>query len=83
VGGSHKKEGLSNRGGVPGVPGEEIWSKSKSKPPACARKLRRALLEVAGPAPQLDFLETHPLIRSLDAYQHCVPDCFVPSTINQ
>jgi len=26
-GGSHKKEGLSNRGGVPGVPGEEIWSK--------------------------------------------------------
>jgi hypothetical protein len=43
----------------------------------------RALLEQAGPAPQLDFLETHPLIRSLDAYQHCVPDCFAPSTINQ
>jgi hypothetical protein len=43
----------------------------------------RALLEAAGTAPQLDFLETHPLIRSLDAYQHCVPDCFAPSTINQ
>jgi len=43
----------------------------------------RALLDQAGPAPQLDFLETHPLIRSLDAYQHCVPDCFAPSTLNQ
>jgi transposase len=42
----------------------------------------RTLLEQAGPAPQLDFLETHPLIRSLDAYQHCVPDCFAPSTLN-
>jgi len=42
----------------------------------------RALLEQAGPAPQLDFLETHPLIRSLDAYQHCVPDCFAPATLN-
>jgi transposase len=42
----------------------------------------RALLEQAGPAPQLDFLETHPLIRSLDTYQHCVPDCFAPSTQN-
>jgi transposase len=42
----------------------------------------RALLEQAGPAPQLDFLETHPLIRSLDTYQHCVPDCFAPSTLN-
>jgi transposase len=41
-----------------------------------------ALLDQAGPAPQLDFLETHPLIRSLDAYQHCVPDCFAPSTLN-
>lgn len=29
----------------------------------------RLLLERAGPAPQLDFLETHPLIRSLDAYE--------------
>jgi len=45
----------------------------------------RTLLEQAGPAPQLDFLETHPLIRSLDAYQVCVPDCFPPSpsTIDQ
>jgi transposase len=42
----------------------------------------RTLLEQAGPAPQLDFLETHPLIRSLDTYQHCVPDCFAPSTLN-
>jgi len=43
----------------------------------------RMLLEQSGPAPQLDFLETHPLIRSLDAYQHCVPDCFASSTLNQ
>jgi transposase len=42
----------------------------------------RALLEQAGPAPQLDFLETHPLIRSLDTYRDCVPDCFAPSTLN-
>jgi transposase len=42
----------------------------------------RALLEAAGPAPQLDFLETHPLIRSLDTYRDCVPDCFAPSTLN-
>jgi transposase len=42
----------------------------------------RALLEQAEPVPQLDFLETHPLIRSLEAYQHCVPDCFAPSTLN-
>jgi transposase len=41
-----------------------------------------ALLDQAGPAPQLDFLETHPLIRSLDTYQNCVPDCFSPSTLN-
>jgi transposase len=38
----------------------------------------RILLEQAGPEPQLDFLETHPLIRSLDAYRQCVPDCFSP-----
>ena len=25
-------------------------------------------------SPQLDFLETHPLIRNLDTYQDCVPD---------
>ena len=42
----------------------------------------RTLLEQAGPTPQLDFLETHPLIRSLDAYQQCVPDCFTPATLN-
>src|SRR5262245_8864397 len=42
----------------------------------------RTLLEQAGPAPQLDFLETHPLIRSLETYQHCVPDCFAVSTLN-
>jgi transposase len=42
----------------------------------------RALLEQAGPAPQLDFLETHPLIRNLDTYRDCVPDCFAPSTLN-
>jgi len=45
----------------------------------------RALLEQAGPAPQLDFLETHPLIRNLDTYRDYVPDCFAPNTetINQ
>ena len=43
----------------------------------------RTLLEQAGPAPQLDFLETHPLIRSLDTYRDYVPDCFAPSTLNQ
>ena len=42
----------------------------------------RTLLEQAGPAPQLDFLETHPLIRGLDTYQQCVPDCFTPATLN-
>lgn len=43
----------------------------------------RALLEQAPPAPQLDFLETHPLIRNLDTYRDCVPDCFNPGTITQ
>ena len=38
----------------------------------------RTLLERAGPSPQLDFLETHPLIRSLDAYEALTPDCFNP-----
>lgn len=42
----------------------------------------RTLLEQAGPAPQLDFLETHPLIRSLETYQGCVPDCFASDTQN-
>ena len=40
----------------------------------------RALLDQPGPQDQLDFLETHPLIRSLDAYQSCVPDCFASNT---
>jgi transposase len=38
----------------------------------------RTLLERAGPSPQLDFLEVHPLIRSLDAYEALTPDCFNP-----
>ena len=42
----------------------------------------RTLLEQAAPAPQLDFLETHPLIRSLDTYRDCVPDCFTPTHRN-
>jgi hypothetical protein len=36
------------------------------------------LLEQAGPAAQLDFLETHPLIRPLEAYEALTPDCFNP-----
>ena len=43
----------------------------------------RTLLEQAVPSPQLDFLETHPLIRNLDTYRDCVPDCFATATINQ
>jgi len=43
----------------------------------------RTLLEQSVPAPQLDFLETHPIIRNLDTYQICVPDCFTPTTMNQ
>jgi len=43
----------------------------------------RTLLEQAVPSPQMDFLETHPLIRNLDTYRDCVPDCFAPTTINQ
>jgi hypothetical protein len=38
----------------------------------------RLLLDRAGPSPQLDFLDTHPLIRSLDAYEALTPDCFNP-----
>ena len=34
----------------------------------------RQLLELPVPAAQMDFLETHPLIRSLEAYAQ--PDCF-------
>jgi len=41
----------------------------------------RALLEHAAPSPQLDFLETHPLIRNLDTYRDCVLDCFT-TTLN-
>jgi transposase len=43
----------------------------------------RTLLEAVVPSPQLDFLETHPLIRNLDTYRDCVPDCFTPATLNQ
>lgn len=42
----------------------------------------RTLLEQVPPSPQLDFLETHPLIRNLDTYRDCVPDCFAAATIN-
>lgn len=42
----------------------------------------RALIDAAGPPPQLDFLETHPLIRNLETYRDCVPDCFAPNTEN-
>jgi transposase len=38
----------------------------------------RTLLEQVGPSPQLDFLDTHPLIRPLDAYEALTPDCFNP-----
>lgn len=40
----------------------------------------RLLLEQSTPSPQLDFLETHPLIRNLENYRDCVPDCFAPNT---
>lgn len=36
----------------------------------------RVLLEQPQPASQRDFLDTHPLIRSLDVYQSLTPDCF-------
>jgi transposase len=39
----------------------------------------RTLLDQPAAHDQLDFLEVHPLIRSLEAYQHCVPDCFAPN----
>jgi len=42
----------------------------------------RTLLAQPAPAPQLDFLETHPLIRNLDTYRDCVPDCFTTVTLN-
>jgi hypothetical protein len=40
----------------------------------------RTLLEQGGAAPQLDFLDTHPLIRQLDVYQSLTPDCFNPQS---
>jgi len=42
----------------------------------------RTLLERSAPSPQLDFLDTHPLIRNLDTYRDCVPDCFTTTTHN-
>jgi len=42
----------------------------------------RALLDHA-PARQLTFLEKHPLIRDLEAYDKIVPVCFAPNTENQ
>ncbi len=42
----------------------------------------RTLLEQAGPVAQLDFLETHPLIRDLAVYEKLVPVCFDSNTAN-
>jgi transposase len=36
----------------------------------------RLMVEQPQPVPQLDFLETHPLIRPLDEYTSLTPDCF-------
>ena len=36
----------------------------------------RLLMEQTQPMPQLDFLETHPLIRPLNEYTSLTPDCF-------
>lgn len=41
----------------------------------------RQLLE-RSPSPQLTFLETHPLIRDLEAYEKLVPVCFDPNPEN-
>ncbi len=63
------------------------WAEAmaKQRGPIGTRVLHglRALLERVTPSPQLDFLETHPLIRNLDIYRDCVPDCFSTATINQ
>src|SRR5437870_135247 len=40
----------------------------------------RQLLASSAPSPQLTFLETHPLIRDLEAYDKLVPICFSPNT---
>lgn len=42
----------------------------------------RALLDRA-PVPQLSFLEKHPLIRDLDAYDKILPLCFTSNTQSQ
>ena len=42
----------------------------------------RQLLASSAPSPQLTFLETHPLIRDLEAYDKLVPICFSPNTEN-
>jgi len=42
------------------------------------RETQRTLPERTGPSPQLEFLDTHPLIRSLDVYEALTPDCFNP-----
>jgi transposase len=44
------------------------------------RDLRQLLLR--SPCPQLTFLETHPLIRDLEAYDKLVPVCFAPNIQN-
>ena len=36
----------------------------------------RLLIEQSQPMPQMDFLETHPLIRPLEEYNSLTPDCF-------
>ena len=43
-----------------------------------AWRLRELKALLAEPSPQLSlgFLESHPLIRNLDAYAHLTPDCF-------
>jgi transposase len=42
----------------------------------------RQLLARSSPPAQLSFLETHPLIRDLEAYEKLVPVCFDPPTPN-
>jgi len=42
------------------------------------RDLKELLARTEPPA-QLTFLETHPLIRDLEAYQKLVPACFAPN----
>ena len=71
--------------GLLSLAGKSIRSKHWKRAPQKALhhgtwRLRdlRTLLEQAGPSPQLDFLETHPLIRILDTYRALAPDCFNP-----